>query len=451
MSPQRSRISVFLVVAFAFAWIAGGGVAEAKRGPSSVEVCVDSATGVVSRVATSKGCGGGSQKWSASRSAPQLCWNATSLDPLSRTRLVSVAPVSGCATPLQSVPVGTVVMLCADQTSGLLRWPVTRKCDTGNIDTWVRVGVTRNSAPSSTTTTSTAPSTALTPSVSLQSTVIQGNTFPKAVTVTANVAGTIYFVEGSITVKSVASITNAHSMLWAQGAVTAANTPTAIAIDVDKLVNGYYSVFVVTSQGVISAPAANIVTISVPRSGQVTTTTSTTSTTSTTVAVRTQTLDQNESNFSNGCHAVSANSTKGQAFTAGASGPLSRVSAAIVKSSSPTQVTATIYAWSGTAVIGSALASKMVLVTAVPSYSGCTSTPTAFVDFDFAIPASVTAGSQYIMVLTTPDVSNFGPPPSGGQFLWNTSTASTAGGFNSPVTSPTSSGVRYLFKTYVDI
>jgi len=276
MSPQRSRISVFLVVACAFAWIAGGSVAEAKRGPSSVEVCVDSATGAVSRVAASSGCVGSSQKWSALRSAPQLCWNATSLDPLSRTRLVSVAPVSGCVTPLQSVPVGTVVMLCADQTSGVLRWPVTSKCDTGNIDTWVRVGVTRNSAPSSTTTTSTAPSAALTPSVSLQSTVIQSNSLPKVVTVTANVTGTIYFVEGSITVKSVTSITNAHPMLWAQGAVTAANTPTSIAIDVDKLVNGYYSVFVVTSQGAISAPAANIVTISVSRASQATSTTSTT-------------------------------------------------------------------------------------------------------------------------------------------------------------------------------
>jgi len=445
MSPQRSRISVFLVVACAFAWIAGGSVAEAKRGPSSVEVCVDSATGVVSRVATSKGCSGGSQKWSASRSAPQLCWNATSLEPLSRTRLVSVEPVSGCVTPLQSVPVGTVVMLCADQTSGVLRWPVTSKCDTGNIDTWVRVGATRNSAPSSTTTTSTAPNAALMPSVSLQSTVIQGNTFPKAVTVTANVAGTIYFVEGSITVKSVASITNAHSMLWAQGAVTAANTPTAIAVDVDKLVNGYYSVFVVTSQGVISAPAANMVTISISRVGQATTTTSTTSTT---VAVRTQTLDQSDINFSNGCQTVSSNFTKGQAFTAGASGPLSRVSAAIIKNGSVTQVTATIYAWSGTAVIGSALASKTVLGTAVPSYSGCNATPTALVDFDFATPASVTAGSQYIIVLTTPDLRTMF---SGGDYGWNTSTASTSGGFNSPVSSPTSSGQRYLFKTYVDI
>lgn len=441
MSRKRS-FSLAVSATCLIAFLLSGGVAEAKRGPSSVEVCVDSATGVVSRVATSKGCGGGSQKWSASRSAPQLCWNATSLNPLSRTRLVSVAPVSGCVAPLRSVPVGTVVMLCADQTSGVLRWPVTSKCDTGNIDTWVRVDVTRNSAPSSTTTTSTAPSAALTPTVSLQSTVIQGNTFPKAVTVTANVAGTIYFVEGSITVKSVASITNAHSMLWAQGSVTAANTPTSIAIDVDNLVNGYYSVFVVTSQGVISAPATNIVTISVTRASQVTTTTSTT------VAVRTQTLDQSETNFSNGCHTVSATSTKGQAFTAGASGPLSRVSAAIVKSGTVTQVTATIYAWNGTAVVGSALASKTVLGTAVPSYTGCNSIPTALVDFDFSTPASVTASSQYIIVLTSPDQRSM---MSGGEFLWNTSTTSTVGGFNSPVTSPASSGQRYLFKTYVDI
>ena len=449
MSPQRSRISVFLVVACAFAWIAGGGVAEAKRGPSSVEVCIDSATGVVSRVATSKGCGGGSQKWSASRSAPQLCWNATSLDPLSRTRLVSVAPVSGCVTPLQSVPVGTVVMLCADQTSGVLRWPVTSKCDTGNIDTWVRVGVTRNSAPSSTTT-STAPSAALTPSVSLQSTVIQGNTFPKAVTVTANVAGTIYFVEGSITVKSVASITNAHSMLWAQGAVTAANTPTAIAIDVDKLVNGYYSVFVVTSQGVISAPAANIVTISVPRAGQVTTTTSTTSTTSTTVAVRTQTLDQSASTFGTGCSTIMLSNPKGQLFTAGKSGPLSRVSLGIIKDFGPTQVTASIYASDGNGAIGSALATKTVLASSVPSYAGCNpASPTSLVNFDFSTPASVVSGSQYIIVLTTPDSPM--PPFNGGLFGWNQASGPTSGAVNSPLSSPTAYAFSYVFQTYVEI
>lgn len=273
MSPKHSRLSVVLVLAIAFIWVVGGSVAEALRGPSSVEVCVDSATGVVSRVASSNGCDGGLQKWSASQSAPQLCWDASSVDPKSRTRLVSIAPTSGCVSPLKSVPVGKVVLLCADQVSGVLRWPVTGACETGNANTWVRVGVTRNSAPSSTTTTSTAPSAALAPSVSLQSTVIQGNTLPKAVTVTANVAGTIYFVEGSVTVKSVSDITNSHPMLWAQGAVTAVSNPTSIAIDVDKVINGYYRVFVVTAQGVLSAPASNIVTISVPRASQATTTT----------------------------------------------------------------------------------------------------------------------------------------------------------------------------------
>lgn len=444
MSSKSSRISVLLVLAMAFAWMAGGGIAEAKRGPSSIAVCVDPATRVVSRVASSKGCVSGSQRWSASQNAPQLCWDGTSLDVASRTRLVSIAPASGCIDPLRSVPVGKVVLLCADQTSGVLRWPVTSTCDTGNIDSWIRVGLIQNAVSVSTSTTTSTPNVALVPNVSLQTTVIQGNTWPKAVTVTANVAGTIYVVEVSVAVKSVSDITNAHPMLWAQGAVTSANTPTSFAIDVDKLINGYYRVFVATAQGVLSAPAANIVTISIARVGQATTTTSTTSTT---VAVRTQTLDQSETNFSNGCHTVSATSTKGQAFTAGASGPLSRVSAAIIKSGSVTQVTATIYAWSGTAVIGSALASKTVLGTAVPSYTGCNSTPTAFVDFDFATPTSVTAGSQYIIVLTTPDQGSMPTV----QYGWNTSTASTSGGFNSPVSSPTSSGQRYLFKTYVDI
>jgi hypothetical protein len=47
--------------------------------------------------------------------------------------------------------------------------------------------------------------------------------------------------------------------------VTSANTPTSIAIDVDAVTNGYYQVFVANSQGVLSAPATNIVTISIPR------------------------------------------------------------------------------------------------------------------------------------------------------------------------------------------
>jgi hypothetical protein len=168
-----------------------------------------------------------------------------------------------------------VVLLCADQISGVLRWSVTNACEVGNANTWVRVGTLRNAASATTTTTSVA----LVPSVSLQATVIQGNTWPKAVTVSVNVAGTIYFVEGSVSVESVKDITSAHSMLWALGAVAAANTATSITLNVENLVNGYYRVFVVTAQGVLSAPAGNIVTISVPRVGQAISTTSTTSTT----------------------------------------------------------------------------------------------------------------------------------------------------------------------------
>jgi hypothetical protein len=113
----------------------------------------------------------------------------------------------------------------------------------------------------------------------LSATWIQSNTFPKAVTVTANVAGTIYFAEGAFVVKTVSDITSAPLYRWAKGTVTSVNTPTSIAIDVDEVTNGYYRVFVANSQGVLSAPATNIVTISVPR-----TPTATTSTTTTTIA-----------------------------------------------------------------------------------------------------------------------------------------------------------------------
>ena len=105
--------------------------------------------------------------------------------------------------------------------------------------------------------------------MSLSATSIQGNTFPKAVTVTANVAGTIYFAEGDFVVRTVSDITSAPSHRWAKGTVTTANTPTSIAIDVDALTNGYYRVFVANSQGVLSAPATNIVTISVTRASTV--------------------------------------------------------------------------------------------------------------------------------------------------------------------------------------
>ena len=429
MRKTEIVVAVALVVASVFT----GGVVEAKRGPSSVSVCVDSATGVVSRVSSSTKCVNGIQKWSASKLAPELCWNASSVDPKSQTRLVSIRPLSGCVAPLRSVPVGKLVLLCADQISGVLRWSVTNACEVGNANTWVRVDALRNAAAASATTTTT--SVALVPSVSLQATVIQGNTWPKAVTVSANVAGTIYFVEGSVSVKSVKDITNSHPLLWAQGAVTTANTPTSIALDVENLVNGYYRVFVVTAQGALSSPASNIVTISVHPASQATTTT---------VAVRTQTLDQNYSSWSTACCSWSVKSSRtiGQSFTAGLSGLLSRVSLGITRLRTVTQITASIYSADGTGnAMGVALASETIVGTTVP-----TTNSGSLVNFDFASPISVTAGTKYVIVVTTPDDAN-------GEYQWRDNDIDGYLGGNGildALTTKTSVGDLY-FQTYVDI
>ena len=65
------KTEILVGVAFVVASVLSSGVVEAKRGPSSVTVCVN-ATGVVRRVAANAKCVGESQKWSASKLAPQL-------------------------------------------------------------------------------------------------------------------------------------------------------------------------------------------------------------------------------------------------------------------------------------------------------------------------------------------------------------------------------------------
>ena len=131
----------------------------------------------------------------------------------------------------------------------------------------VKNGLRWRKAPiTTTTTTPIAPSTtvAVVPTVSLATTFLDSGTFPKAAVVTSNVAGTVYFIEGASPVNAVSDITSARYYQWTSG-VVAANTPTSIAIDVDVLTNGYYRVIVANSQGVLSAPAHNKVTISISR------------------------------------------------------------------------------------------------------------------------------------------------------------------------------------------
>ena len=157
----------------------------------------------------------------------------------------------GVCTKVGDVVSAPVPLVCKQTTKNGLRWrkaPIT-------------------TTPTTTTSTiSIAPSTtvAVVPTVSLAATFLDSGTFPKAAVVTSNVAGTVYFIEGASPVNTVSDITLARYYRWTSG-VVAANTPTSIALDVDVLTNGYYRVFVANSQGVLSEPAFNKVTISISR------------------------------------------------------------------------------------------------------------------------------------------------------------------------------------------
>ena len=268
----RAGIAVVLLVGVLWA----GGVAIARPG-KSVVVCENSFSHTV-RIYGS-GCIYGREVkhvWPTGDEVPALCYSPVS-------RFVKLSPVNGCDAGLKVLKAssGSRALVCADTKSGVLRWPRTGVCWWEHTSIMLRVKTANATsaaaeAPATTTTstTSTTSTTAVVvPSVSLTATWIQSNTWPKAVTVTTNVAGTVYFAEGDFVVKTVADITSAPSYRWAKGTVTSANTPTLIAIDVDAVTNGYYRVFVANSQGVLSAPATNIVTISIPRASTATSTT----------------------------------------------------------------------------------------------------------------------------------------------------------------------------------
>lgn len=106
-----------------------------------------------------------------------------------------------------------------------------------------------------------------TPSVSLEPTTFVNLDTPQIVTVVANSVGIVYFIEGATPVNSVVDITSADSSRWAKGSIVSANVPTRIVLDVANITNGYYRVYLASSGGKLSAPATNLVTISVPRGG----------------------------------------------------------------------------------------------------------------------------------------------------------------------------------------
>jgi hypothetical protein len=154
---RLSRVGIAVALLAGVLWSGGG--AQAVRLPSAVTVCVDASSGVASRVMSGGKCVGAAQFWSATKSAPLLCWNASSVKRLDRSRLVSVAPSSGCVTPLRSIRAGKVALLCADAKTGVLHWPVTGVCELGNEQTWVRSAATTTTTVAATTTTVAATTT----------------------------------------------------------------------------------------------------------------------------------------------------------------------------------------------------------------------------------------------------------------------------------------------------
>ena len=143
----------------------------------------------------------------------------------------------------------------------------------------------------------------------------------------------------------------------------------------------------------------------------------------------------------------------GQSFTAGLSGPLSRIAVGITSNGTVSQITAKIYATIAGNATGPALASTFIDSTTVPTVP--TVSGGALTVFDFASPASVVAGSQYVIVLTTPDAMSFDTDTFaqvGGYYLWYGGVGNFSGetGILNPITSPSSVNYGLMFQTYVN-
>jgi len=186
---RLGRVVTSVVLMLGALW--AGGVAQAKREPGAVSVCVDSVSGQVRQVRSSVRCVGEIQNWSASNPAPLLCWKSLSVDVSIQNRSISVAPKSGCVAPNRAVPVGRAVVLCADGRFGLLRWPVTGVCASGNQKTLVHSAMTSTTTSTSTTVAPTiTTATTVSPTTTTATTVSPTTTTTLAATTTTTVAPT---------------------------------------------------------------------------------------------------------------------------------------------------------------------------------------------------------------------------------------------------------------------
>jgi hypothetical protein len=159
------------------------------------------------------------------------------------------------------------------------------------------------------------------------------------------------------------------------------------------------------------------------------------------------TLDQQQTDISNGAAAVGNGESISQTFTPGLSGALDRVDLSLSTFSATAPLTVQIRNASGAGPGTSVLASISVPIAAAP-----VNPANAFVPVVFAAAPSVTAGTQYAIVAISTDGTN-----SWG-WLRTSSTSAYAGGsaFSVAAGPPANSGWGALtgdqaFKTYVTV
>jgi hypothetical protein len=155
------------------------------------------------------------------------------------------------------------------------------------------------------------------------------------------------------------------------------------------------------------------------------------------------TLDQQQTDFSAGTGTIDSGQTSAQTFTGGLAGAIDQVDVYLESSGTPTApLNVEIRDVSGGAPGGTVLAGQSVPASSVPAAG-------SWVTVNFAIPAPVTAGSQYAIVAYSSTLSITQ------HYFWGYGGNSYAGGgFSYTSTSPPSGAwtpttVDLAFKTYV--
>lgn len=137
-------------------------------------------------------------------------------------------------------------------------------------------------------------------------------------------------------------------------------------------------------------------------------------------------LDQSVTGTSPGGTGIQSSQSVGQIFTAGRTGLLDRVTLELRKTGTTGALTVSVFAVASNFPSGTALATQQVAATEVGASWGV-------VIVDFATPATVTAGTEYAILVEAPTTSytySMMGPPMGGFYDWASENDPLATGFS---------------------